>query len=49
MKQNVLRCIDRDAVLQIQGMDDINSQALNVDFIACRDCGKTKEEIMEYL
>jgi hypothetical protein len=30
-------------------MDYINSYALNIDLIACKDCGKTKEEIIEYL
>ena len=33
----------------LYGMDDINSLALNVDLIACRDCNKTLEEVKEYL
>jgi hypothetical protein len=31
------------------GMDDINSFALNVDLIACRDCNKTLDEIKDHL
>lgn len=47
--QSVLRCIDKDANLEIFGMDDINSYALNVDLIPCKACNKTKEEMQEYL
>jgi hypothetical protein len=30
-------------------MDDINSLALNVDLVACRDCNKSLDEVKEYL
>ena len=42
-------CIDPNAKLELYGMDDINSFAFNVDLIACRECGKTKEELLEHL
>jgi len=42
-------CIDHDEDIPIYGMDDIRSFALNVDLLACRNCGKTKEELLDYL
>jgi hypothetical protein len=36
-------------VLKIRGHNEIDSVALNIDYIACRDCNKTKEDVTDYL
>lgn len=44
-----LFCINKEEILKIQGHDEIDSIALNVDYIACRTCKGSQSSLQKYL